>query len=490
MYDEAAEAISKLVDQWMTSSEMSVQLIDWADSLPADVSDRFPMVLFGLVRTLALRERSGDLARAMETVRRLLSLSLSEGQRWRALNQGADVAIRSLRYNDALDFISDAERLYRGSAGSFDSQALDVLKARIHWERGNFESAKNAVDIERRSAARVESARQSSWLARANASLGDFTGASRAANRGIEISRRSKAPRAEAYNTVLLAEYELVRGNLSRSRRLAERAAHIAESRGLTNLQAQALAAQAEAASAQGDPKEAHRLLDLSTDEITKRGDDPWTNAYRSVTEARLARLQPRQWTQLWSFAQQLEDEALRLEARNEHHPVVGDLLIEGAHCWTATGYAHQARQILDRLATRRVNWRAAWETRLLRLVVEPVCSDDERGDAVSDLIEEARAAGAPYLAVSCAYLASTYRLIGGDEAIAARYAGWVADVAVSRGWTVLASKARALAPASAPAPSQVAVRKEGEWSFAAPRRSQRPSRADLDTPLPDPFDT
>ncbi|MDA8357422.1 MAG: helix-turn-helix domain-containing protein [Actinomycetota bacterium] len=492
MFEDAARSISMLVEDVLPTSEAPARLVDWADSLPAEVAERFPMVLFGLVRALVLREQGGDLSRAKSTVERLLSLPLSEGERWQALNQGADVAIRALDYARALDYVEKAERLFKTSAGSFDAQALDVLKARIYWEQGEFQAAKAAVEVERSGAARVESARHASWQARADASLGDFASAVRAANRGIEISRRSRAPRPEAYNTVLLAEYELVRGNLSRARRLAERAAHMADTRGLTNLRAQALTVQAEGASAQGDPKDAHRLLDLATNEITKRGDDPWANAYRLVTEARLVRLQPRQWTQLWSLAQQLEDEALRLAARNQHHPVVGDLMVESAHCWTATGYSHEARRVLNDLEKRRVNWRTRWEARLLAVVCEPESSDETRYNAVAEMIQEARNVGAPYLAVSCAYLASTYRLVGGDEAMADRYGRWIADVADSRGWRVLASKGRALVPAAVIPPSastEVAVRNEGETSVAAPRRVQQGARTDPELPLPDPFD-
>jgi tetratricopeptide (TPR) repeat protein len=493
MYQDAADGISKYIENTVfPSTEAQPILIEWTDKLPTAVSDQNPTVLFGLIRALVLRERAGDLSRAMATVGHLLSLELTEGQKWRALNQGADVAIRSLDYVQALDFVDEAERLFQTSAGSFDGQALDVLKARIYWEQGEFRAAKEAIETDRPGADRAESARHASWQARADASLGDFASAARAANRGIDISRRSKAPRPEAYNTVLLAEYELVRGNLGRAHRLAERAAHIADTRGLSNLRSQALAAQAEAAAAQGDPKEAHRLLDLATNEITKRGDDRWTNAYRLVSEARLVRLQPRQWTQLWSLAQQLQEEALRLAAQNESHPVVGDLLIESAHLWTATGYSHIAQKILHDLGTRRVNWRAGFEARILTVVTQPECTDDERYDAVSALIEEARGAGAPYLAVSCAFMASTYRLVGGDEVMAERFASWIADVADSRGWTVLASKARALVPsavAAAPVPGEVAIRNEGETSFAAPRRAQQPSRSDPEDPLPDPFD-
>jgi hypothetical protein len=124
--------------------------------------------------------------------------------------------------------------------------------------------------------------------------------------------------------------------------------------------------------------------------------------------------------------------------------------------------------------------------------VTQPECSDEERYDAVSALIEEARKAGAPYLAVSCAFMASTYRLVGGDEVMAERLAPWIAEVADSRGWTVLASKARALVPtavAVSPLEGEVAIRNEGETSFAAPRRAQQPSRSDPEDPLPDPFD-
>ena len=75
---------------------------------------------------------------------------------------------------------------------------------------------------------------------------------------------------------------------------------------------------------------------------------------------------------------------------------------------------------------------------------------------------------------------------------MAERFGSWIADVADSRGWPVLASKGRALAPSAvfvSPAPGQVAVRNPGETSFAAPRRAQEPSRSDPEDPLPDPFD-
>jgi transcriptional regulator with XRE-family HTH domain len=492
LFDEAAKWISTFAEDSLAIAEAPPRFIDWADRVPDEVALRFPSVLFGLVRGLALREASGDLARASAVIERLLSLPLSDGQQWQAINLGTDIAIRSLNYDRALGLIDVAQSLLQTSAGSFDATALDVLRARIAWERSEFEQARAAMEPERRGATNVDSARRTSWQARTFASLGDFGSAAAAANRGIEISRQSKSSRSEAYSAVLLAECELVRGNFVRARRMAERCAQIADSLGLSNLQSQALSAQAEAAAAQGDPKEGHRLLDLATDEITRRGDDPWTNAYRLVTQARLVRLQPRLWTQLWSLAQQLEDEASILGTRNPHHPVIGYLLVESAHSWTTTGYAHRARRVLEDIGNRRVDWRVRWEARLLSAVTEPECSDEERYDAVADLIQEARGAGAPYLAVSCPYLASTYRLVAGDEAMADLYGEWIADVAASRGWIVLASKARALVPtAVAPSlgPTEIAIRNEGETSFAAPRRFQQPSRTDPEIPLPDPFD-
>ena len=132
----------------------------------------------------------------MTTIETLLSLPLSEGRRWSALNQGADVAIRELDYDRAAGFVTLAKDLFDGSAGSFDVQALDVLKARIYWEQSDFLAAKSALEVARPGLDRVESARHSSWLARSHASLGDFARAAGAANRGIEIGRRSKAPRS------------------------------------------------------------------------------------------------------------------------------------------------------------------------------------------------------------------------------------------------------------------------------------------------------
>ena len=108
----------------------------------------------------------------------------------------------------------------------------------------------------------------------------------------------------------------------------------------------------------------------MANDHVTARGDDPWTNAYLLVTQARLARFQPR-WTQLWSLAQRLEMEAEVLASRAEHHPVVGDLLVESAHSLMATGYSHEAQRLLRQLEGKALNWRAAWEARLLAVVSE-----------------------------------------------------------------------------------------------------------------------
>ena len=60
MFDEAASAIGSLVDQWMTVSEAPAYLVDWVAKLPEEVANRHPMVLFGLVRALALRGGAGD----------------------------------------------------------------------------------------------------------------------------------------------------------------------------------------------------------------------------------------------------------------------------------------------------------------------------------------------------------------------------------------------------------------------------------------------
>jgi tetratricopeptide (TPR) repeat protein len=488
MFEDAARVISSLVEQELPSSEAPTHVIDWVDRLPAEVTVQFPMVLFGVVRALALRARAGDLQKAMVTIQLLLSLTLSEGQRWRALNQAADVAIRELDYDRAVGFVNLAEGLYESSAGSFDVQALDVLRARIHWEQSGFAAAKSALEVVRPGLDRVESARHASWLARTHASLGDFARAAGAANRGIEIGRRSKAPRAEAYNLVLLAEYEIVRGNLSRARRFAERASQIADARSLTNLRAQALAAQADAASAQGESKEADRLLEMANDQVTARGDDPWTNAYLLVTQARLARFQPR-WTQLWSLAQRLEMEAGVLASRAVNHPVVGDLLVESAHSLMATGYSHEAQRLLRQLNDRPLNWRAAWEARLLAAVSEVDTPNSERAQRVSTLIQEAREAGAPYLAATCAYLASAYPLVNGDDSLAQTFGQWAAEVAESRGWQVLASKARALSPVPASSDLEEHATLNEFGTFAAPRRAQSPARRDPEIPLPDPFD-
>jgi len=489
MFDEAANVISVLVEQWLPTSEVPANLIELVDRLPAGFAGRFPTVLFGLVRALALRAEAGDLKRAAASVEELLTLPLTEGQQWQLLRLGADVAIRSLDYTQAIVYIEAADRLFERSAGSFDAQALAVLRARIHWEQCEFEDAREVLGSGGASD-HVEDARHSSWLARASAALGDYATAARAVNRGIELSRRSRSLRPEAYNAVLLAEYELVRGNLSRARRLAERSSHIADERGLSNLHAQALGVQAEIASAQGEAKEADRLLEMAINAVTQRGDDAWANAYLLLVQARLARFQPR-WPQLWSLAQSLENEAIALGERAEHHPVVGALLIESAHCWTASGYSHRARQLLDMLSQRRVDWRTSCEMQLVDLVTRPECGDEERHQGVAALIQRARDAGAPYLAATWAYLASTYRLVTGDESTAETYGAWVAEVAEARGWPVLASKARALAPRSELPIERghLVQHSDGTTTLVAPRRRQRSSRTDPEVPLPDPFD-
>jgi transcriptional regulator with XRE-family HTH domain len=491
MFDEAARATSSLVEAWLPTSEVPASIVDWVDRLPNHVADQHPMVLFGLVRALALRGMAGDLAKAEQTVERLLALPLSDGQRWQTLLHGADVAIRSVNYETATRFVQAAEKMLDSSAGSFDPQSVQVLRARIHWEQSEFDQAL-AILGTGSDHARVENARHTSWVARANASLGDYAAAARSASRGMDLSRRARAPRAEAYSAVLLAEYELVRGNLTRARRFAERSTHIAESRGLSNLEAQALAVQAEIASAQGDPVEASRLLGAAVNAVTQRGDDAWTNAYLLVTQARLARLQPLQpvWSQLWSLAQSLENEAVFLERRAERHPVVGALRIEAAYCWIATGYSHEARRLLQLVRKGPADWRTSWEARLLDIVSLPEGTREERQRGVAKLVEEARAAGAPYLAVQCAYLASTYRIIAGDDSIAAFYAAWVADVADSRGWPVLASRARAIAPAMIieSQRGERVTQNDGSTTLVAPRRRQHSAREDLEAPLPDPF--
>lgn len=489
MFDEAASAISSLVDEWMSTSEAPSYLVDWVDRLPDEVANRHPMVLFGFVRALALRGRAGDLKRAKDAVEKLLSLSLSDGQRWQAVLQGADVAIRSTDYDRATMFVRAAESLLESSAGSFDPQAVRVLRTRIHWEQSEFEEARLTLGMGSTTGV-VENARHASWVARVNASLGDYATAARAVSRGIDLSRGSNAPRAEAYNAALLAEYELARGNLTRARRLAERSAHVAESRRLANLRAQALAVQAETVAAQGERQEADRLLAAAVNSVTERGDDAWTNAYLLVTQSRLARFQPL-WTQLWSLGQRLENEAAILRQRAGRHPVVGALLVESAHCWIATGYSHEARRVLQLVGKTPTDWRTSWEARLLDILSLPEKTDDERYDDVAELIEEARAAGAPYLAATCAYLASTYRLIAGDESMAASYGAWVAEVAESRGWPVLASKARALAPerATTPERGRPVTQPDGTTSLVAPRRRQPYSRSDPERPLPDPFE-
>ena len=46
------------------------------------------------------------------------------------------------------------------------------------------------------------------------------------------------------------------------------------------------------------------------------------------------------------------------LASRAEHHPVVGDLLVESAHSLMATGYSHEAQRLLRQLEGRALNWR------------------------------------------------------------------------------------------------------------------------------------
>jgi hypothetical protein len=118
--------------------------------------------------------------------------------------------------------------------------------------------------------------------------------------------------------------------------------------------------------------------------------------------------------------------------------------------------------------------------------------TNEEREAEITGLIVEARNAGAPYLAVAGAYLASAYRLIAGDPSMAESQARWAAEVADSRGWSVIASKARALVPAiqfPAPSRSRRIRQPDGTGTVVAPRRPQRPAATDVEPPLPDPFD-
>jgi hypothetical protein len=125
-----------------------------------------------------------------------------------------------------------------------------------------------------------------------------------------------------------------------------------------------------------------------------------------------------------------------------------------------------------------------------LAVVSEVDTPTAEREQRVSGLIQEARMAGAPYLAAMCAYLASAYPLVNGDDSLAQTFGRWAAEVAESRGWPVLASKARALSPGpSAGSDLEEHATLNEFGTFAAPRRAQSPAQSDLEIPLPDPFD-
>ena len=195
MHEEAAQGISALVEQWLPTSEAPAYLIDWVDRLPSETASRFPMVLFGLVRALALRAGAGDLTRAAASVEELLTHSLTEGQRWQILRLGADVAIRRLDYGQATAFVEAADQLLQLSAGSFDPRALGVLRSRIHWEQCEFDDARSALGLGT-GGDQVEDARHFSWLGRASASLGDYATAARVVNQGIELSAAVTIPSA------------------------------------------------------------------------------------------------------------------------------------------------------------------------------------------------------------------------------------------------------------------------------------------------------
>lgn len=489
-FDLGADLMIRLIDEWQLRAEAPAKIIAWAESLPEEVTNRLPRLQLGIARARAYRAASGDLVLASALLDRLLAdFETPESLRWKALQQSADIAIRTGQYERAVGYVVRADDLARTSAGVFDRESLDVLRARVAWEQCSFEEAAQQI---RESVAPATShgARRMSWLARSLASLGNYPEASAAARRGREIAKLIESPRSDAYASILLADYELLRGNLGRATRLADRTTEIGHRLGYGSLEIQGLCMGAEILAARGEHHEAGRRLEAAREVITERQEDPWANAYLLVSQSRLARAQPR-WPALWSMAQLLEREAFALSSRGPRHPVVGAILVEAAHCWVAAGYAHEAVRVLSDLAPDRCDWRTWWEARLLG-AISSVSEGQERVDAIAELLDEAREKGCPYLAATGGYLAASCAVLRVDPTAVAALADWTLDVAAARGWPALASMAAALAPTAPPekrgATNRV-ISADGGVTIIAPRRPQHGAAQGPTTLLPDPFD-
>jgi transcriptional regulator with XRE-family HTH domain len=491
-YEDAANVISDLLPEWLRRAEAPSRIVDWLQQLPSAILSGKPSLTLALARSLALRGQTGDTETARSVLGELLlDESIGEGVRWAALSQAADVAIRACDYVEAQTYIDELEGLSAAAPGVFDAIELAVLAARAQWEQAKFEAA-DALLSPHSPSSDAAGARLSSWRARAFASLGDFVAAVEAARLGMNLSRTGRIPRAEAYNAVLLAEFELLRGNFPAAKKLVERALARIAGLGQPNLEAQALAVSAEAAAFQLRRSEAKQLIDEAERRIKKRSADRWGNAYLLITKARVARVQPER-DQLSSLAGAMLVEAEILGRQSPDHPVIQALTVEAAWCWAAAGYVTRAAQVLNGTRRDRADWRTRWEYKRVRLTTVRL-SPSQFDEAVVGLIEEASAAGCPYLAATTGYVAAlqSWRQQQGDEQ--QRWAIWTQEVSSSRGWKVLALMSRALyresdAAVAEEAHGQVVTNPDGTISLLAPPRPQHPARSDPKAALPDPFE-
>lgn len=492
LYEQAAVAMEDVLAAAQRRGASLNRLIDWMAVLPESIPEAHPYLQLGLARALALRAASGDLDNAAKLHEHLLSSTgVSEAMLWQVLLHAADLAIRQLGYKRAEEMVSRAQALARSAPGSFDELALRVLHARIAWEQGDFQAAL-AWTSEVKPSPTMDGARLLSWLARAQASLGNLAEAVRSAGEALELSRREGLTRAEGYNCALLGDYETLRGRFSRARTMAERARSIAKDIGQPNLEAQALGVSAELSAAELRMEEASESLFEAQDALTQRQADPWSVGYLLISKGRVARARPN-WLELCSLAQQIERETTETVARYApRHPLVPAMYVEAAACWAAAGYFHEAARVIGRISQASAEWRTRWELERLRLVTE-VLTEPVLASRAKELIDDAHRAGCAYLAASCGYTVAAHAWRTGMPGIGEKYAAWTLEVANARGWKVLALMSAGLIPQgarkAAPVAGKVVVNRDGTRSVVAPPRGQLKARKDEGIPLPDPFE-
>ncbi len=489
-YEEAAQGMEQLAQEWFRRTEAPSLFIEWMQQLPERVQQNHTALMVTLARALALRAHQADVNRARLILENLLMRSdLGDGVRLQAVQHAADVAIRQYDYAWAEKWVGQALQIARSAPGSFHESPLHVLAARIAWEQGHFPEALAALE---RSALQssADGARLASWEGRAHASLGNIGAAAKAVQRGLEIARRENIRRAEAYNAVLLAEYELLRGNFARAQRLAGRAFELAKSIGQPNLEAQALMVEAELAAAGLQVAEAQNLLFLAQDALTQRADDSWSHCYLLVSQARVAQMLP-DWRRLYSLAQQIEYEAGVVQSRAPRHPVIGAMRVEAAWCWATANYMHMAQRALDTVNLSQCEWRTRWDAKRLELVMGKL-SETVFEQTTQQLILNAQEAGCPYLAAVCGYTAASYGWQQGFHELTAHYAHWTLQVAQARGWTILALLAQGISPSVTvhqSAHGQVVIHEDGTRTVIAPHRGQPRAQKDTGLPLTDPYE-